>query len=411
LFNFQNAYSYERFTSLLREYITVLKVTSLGIFIAIALLFLARFEYTSRTLVVVLFLVTLSLFVVEKTMLFGVANRVRRNGKNRKRVLLVGTGKLAKSFIEVVDANFKWGIEVVGVLTGSRDKVGRDFCGKRIVDSFENIEGALKAWNPQQVIIAVSTRRFDVIRSLMEVCEQEGVSVHLYSDFLGHVTKNISISSLHGLSIMTFNMVHQSEWGLGLKRFLDIVGSLLALLFLSPLMLAAALGILIADGRPVLYNWNVIGLDRKPIKSWKFRTMVRNADKLKGSLEKENEMTGPVFKIKDDPRVLPFGRWLRKWSIDETPQLFSVLKGDLSLVGPRPVGPHELERYESWHRRKLSIKSGLTCLWQVNGRNGINNFDEWVKLDLEYIDNWSVWLDIKILLKTIPAVLLGKGAS
>jgi len=172
-----------------------------------------------------------------------------------------------------------------------------------------------------------------------------------------------------------------------------------------------ALGILITNGRPILYSWNVIGLNKKPFKSWKFRTMIKNADRLKSNLSELNEMEGPVFKIKDDPRVLPFGKFLRKWSIDETPQLFSVLKGDMSLVGPRPAGPHELMNYQSWHRRKLSVKPGITCLWQVNGRNKINNFNDWVKLDLEYIDNWSIWLDMKILLKTIPSVLLGKGAS
>jgi lipopolysaccharide/colanic/teichoic acid biosynthesis glycosyltransferase len=139
--------------------------------------------------------------------------------------------------------------------------------------------------------------------------------------------------------------------------------------------------------------------------------MVKDADKIKKDLMDKNEMEGPVFKIKNDPRILAFGRWLRKWSIDETPQLFSVLKGDMSLVGPRPAGPHELERYESWQRRKLSIKPGITCLWQINGRNLISNFDDWVKLDLEYIDNWSLLLDVKILLKTIPSIILRHGAS
>lgn len=139
--------------------------------------------------------------------------------------------------------------------------------------------------------------------------------------------------------------------------------------------------------------------------------MVTDADKLKPELQHLNEMEGPVFKIKDDPRVTPFGKILRKYSLDELPQLWSVLTGDMSLVGPRPAGPHELVRYESWQRRKLSIKPGVTCLWQVNGRNEIYKFDDWVRMDLAYIDNWSLWLDIKILLKTLPAVFLGKGAS
>ena len=152
-----------------------------------------------------------------------------------------------------------------------------------------------------------------------------------------------------------------------------------------------------------------MGKNRRPITSWKFRTMVKNADEVKEKLKKNNEMNGPVFKMTNDPRILPFGRFLRRFSLDELPQLFSVLKGDLSLVGPRPPLQSEFKEFNLWHRRKLTVKPGLTCLWQTNGRNEIRNFDEWAKLDLQYIDNWSLWLDFKILLKTIPAVLRGTG--
>lgn len=411
LFGYQNAYSYQRFTSRFREYIIVFKVASLGILIDIAIFFLVRPGDFSRTIVISLFVVSTSLFLIEKTILFEVAAFIRGTGQNRRRVLLVGTGRRARQFIEAVDRNFEWGLDVVGVLTENRDRVGKEFCGRRIVDSLENIEPALKNINPQEVIITISTKRFDLIRSLLEVCEQQGVVARLNSNFFGRVTKDVTVDKIYGLNIITFSMVHQSEPQLIIKRLMDIVVSSIALLLLSPLIVLVTVGILVTDGRPIFYRWNVVGLDRRAIKSWKFRTMVRDADKMKESLAGENEMSGPVFKIKDDPRILPFGRWLRKWSIDELPQLFSVLKGDLSLVGPRPAGPHELDRYESWHRRKLSIKSGLTCLWQINGRNKIDSFDEWVKLDLEYIDNWSIWLDMKILLKTIPAVLSGKGAS
>lgn len=411
LFNYQNAYSYLRFTSITREYYIVLKVASFGILIDIAILFVARLEEIPRTIIVVLFFVSILLFIIEKTLLFYVAAFMRGSGKNRKRALLVGTGIRARKFIEVVDNNFNWGLDIIGVLTENKDRVGKEFYNKTIVGVFENIKNVLKELNPEEVIITISTKRFDLIRSLVEVCEQEGVVARLNSNFFGRITKNVTVDNLYGLDIITFNMVHQSELALFLKRLIDIVVSFFVLVFFSPFMLFAAIGIWITDGRPILYEWNVVGLDKKPIRSWKFRTMLKNADQLKASLTKENEMSGPVFKIKNDPRILPFGRWLRKWSIDELPQLFSVLKGDLSLVGPRPAGPHELERYESWHRRKLSIKSGLTCLWQINGRNEIDNFDKWVKLDLEYIDNWSIWLDLKILLKTIPAVLSGKGAS
>jgi lipopolysaccharide/colanic/teichoic acid biosynthesis glycosyltransferase len=160
---------------------------------------------------------------------------------------------------------------------------------------------------------------------------------------------------------------------------------------------------------PIFYRWNVVGLNKKPFKSWKFRTMVPNADDMKSVLGACNIMKGPVFKLKSDPRVTKIGRFLRKFSLDELPQLWSVLKGDMSLVGPRPPLQSEVLNFESWHRRKLSIKPGITCLWQVQGRNVINNFDDWARLDLQYIDNWSIWLDLKILFLTVFAVLRGSG--
>jgi exopolysaccharide biosynthesis polyprenyl glycosylphosphotransferase len=190
---------------------------------------------------------------------------------------------------------------------------------------------------------------------------------------------------------------------------IDIVVSGILLIILSPFFLVIAIVVKLTSGGPVLYEWNVMGFNKRPFRSWKFRTMLVNADEMKKNIIHLNEMKGPVFKMKNDPRITKVGSFLRKFSLDELPQLWSVFKGDMSLVGPRPAGPHELARYESWQRRKLSIKPGITCLWQVNGRNKINDFNEWVRLDLQYIDNWSFWLDIKILIKTIPTVFMGTG--
>jgi lipopolysaccharide/colanic/teichoic acid biosynthesis glycosyltransferase len=213
------------------------------------------------------------------------------------------------------------------------------------------------------------------------------------------------------------NVVHPIEtvspgpvWQLVLKRLFDIaVGGLLFLLLL-PILALIGLTVWVTSGRPVLYAWQVVGQGGRPFTGYKFRTMVKDADKLKAQLLAHNEMIGPVFKMADDPRVTPVGRVLRKFSLDELPQLWSVLKGDMSLVGPRPPLQSEWVAFEDWQRRKLSVKPGITCLWQVKGRSDITDFDEWVKLDLEYIDTWSLWLDLKILLLTIPAVLLRRGA-
>jgi lipopolysaccharide/colanic/teichoic acid biosynthesis glycosyltransferase len=195
------------------------------------------------------------------------------------------------------------------------------------------------------------------------------------------------------------------------KRLMDIVVSLVALIVLSPLLLVIVILIKTTSKGPIVYRWKVVGKDCKRFCSWKFRTMVQNADALKDQLLTANEMMGPVFKIRNDPRVTPVGRVLRKYSLDELPQLVSVLIGDMSLVGPRPCLQSEFDSFTEWHKQKFAVKSGITCLWQISGRNDINDFDLWVKMDLDYIEHWSLWLDIKILLKTLPAVLSARGAS
>jgi lipopolysaccharide/colanic/teichoic acid biosynthesis glycosyltransferase len=196
---------------------------------------------------------------------------------------------------------------------------------------------------------------------------------------------------------------------LAAKRLLDIVVSLAFLVILSPLLGLLGLLVMLDTDGPMLYRWKVVGQGGRFFTSYKFRTMVVNADALKDQLEIRNEMQGPVFKIKDDPRITRTGKWLRKFSLDELPQLWSVLKGDMSLVGPRPPLQTEFVRFNDWQRKKLQVKPGLTCLWQVSGRNEINDFDDWVRLDLEYIEKWSFFLDVKILFRTIPVVFWGKG--
>ncbi|MFZ2519892.1 MAG: sugar transferase [Anaerolineae bacterium] len=195
------------------------------------------------------------------------------------------------------------------------------------------------------------------------------------------------------------------------KRWFDLGLSAVLLVLLSPLLLLLALAVKLTSTGPVFYRWQVVGLGGRPFTGYKFRTMVVNADALKAQLLAANEMSGPVFKMKHDPRITPAGRILRKLSLDELPQLWSVLIGDMSLVGPRPPLRSEYVQFQDWQRAKLSVKPGLTCLWQISGRNRVSDFDEWVKLDLAYIARRSFWLDLWILLRTVPAVLLGHGAS
>lgn len=218
-----------------------------------------------------------------------------------------------------------------------------------------------------------------------------------------------SLSLMPTMERVTLSPCWNSPMRLACKRGIDVVGSAILLALFSPLMALLAVLVKMTSPGPVFYRWRVVGKDGKPFLSYKFRSMVTNAEQLKAGLEAQNEMTGPVFKLTRDPRVTPFGAWMRRYSLDELPQFYSVLKSDMALVGPRPPLETEYARFSEFQKQKLAVRPGITCLWQVSGRNSISNFDEWVTLDLEYIRNWSLTLDIAILFKTAHEMLKGSG--
>lgn len=208
---------------------------------------------------------------------------------------------------------------------------------------------------------------------------------------------------------VVFSRSWDQPFQLACKRTLDVVLSVFSLLLAAPLLLILGLLVKLTSPGPVFYPWKVVGKNGRPFVGYKIRSMVVNADELKSQLEHRNEMTGPVFKIEGDPRITAVGSWMRRYSLDELPQLYSVFKGDMSMVGPRPPLQTEYERFTEYQKQKLAVKPGITCLWQVSGRNQVSDFNEWVRLDLEYIRCWSIWLDLQILLKTTGAVLSGSG--
>jgi exopolysaccharide biosynthesis polyprenyl glycosylphosphotransferase len=264
------------------------------------------------------------------------------------------------------------------------------------------------------VVIGARHNYFDQAEAVVRVCEMEGVEVWLVADFFRTQISRASFDDFYGRPVMVFRCTPETSWQSVAKQVVDFAGALLLLVLLTviPVIPLAALLIKLTSPGPVLFRQLRSGLNGAPFTMYKFRTMVTDAEQRKHELEAMNEMRGPVFKLSRDPRVTPLGRILRRFSIDELPQLFNVLRGEMSIVGPRPLPVDEVRRFNDLaHRRRLSVKPGLTCLWQISGRNEIVEFKDWVRLDLEYIDNWSLWLDFKILLRTIPAVLLGTGAK
>ncbi len=262
------------------------------------------------------------------------------------------------------------------------------------------------------VLINAGHTYFGKVEEAINACEIEGVEVWLTADFFKTQISKTTIDELFGQPILVFHSAPEESWQAVAKQIIDFLGALLLIVVSSPFLMVIALMVKFTTQGDILFRQQRSGLNGKPFTMLKFRSMINNAEQQKAELEACNEMSGPVFKVTEDPRITPIGFFLRKHSIDELPQLFNVLTGHMSLVGPRPLPVYEVAQFDDMaHRRRLSVRPGLTCLWQVAGRNNVKNFEDWVRLDLEYIDNWSLWLDFKILLRTIPIVLLGTGAK
>ena len=379
------------------------------------LLFLIKETDVSRLMLAISFGFTFSALLLSKSFIFYSLNLQVRKDSFQKKILIIGSKQQAIETILSIQKNTSYVSKIIGCLDMDPKLVGRSVVSD--VDIIGTTDDYYKILNSQavdEIIFAVPVTLVKNAVDYINYAEKTGINIRFLPNWYikqamyKPETASIFFDQSIGIPTIVLSSKPQKEFELLIKSLMDYVISFMLLILLSPLMIAIAFGIKLTSKGPVFFTQERNGLGGRKIQMMKFRTMVANAEKLKDKIEQDNEVDGPVFKIAKDPRITPFGAFLRKTSLDELPQLFNILKGEMSLVGPRPPIPAEVEQYETWQRRRLAMKPGLTCIWQVSGRNNID-FNSWMKMDLEYIDRWSIWLDIKLLLMTIPAVLFGTG--
>jgi exopolysaccharide biosynthesis polyprenyl glycosylphosphotransferase len=338
-----------------------------------------------------------------------IQGQLRRRGRGVQRALIVGAGETGRTVMRNIVAHPELGFQAVGFVDDKPERGNRDIGRFKGLGATDRTSDVVKDHEVDVVIITLPWQYHRRIMSIMTQCERAQVSVRIVPDLFQMSLSNVDIDDLNGVPLIGVKPVSISGWNLALKRAMDVVIASLGLILLSPLLLIIAAVIKLDSPGPAVFEQTRIGRAGRPFTLFKFRSMHQGAESEQKSLLDLNEAVGPIFKIKDDPRRTKLGRLLRRTSLDEFPQLYNVLRGEMSLIGPRPALPSEVERYQEWHKKRLQTRPGITGLWQVSGRSDLT-FDEMVLLDIYYVENWSLLLDLRIALKTIPAWLLGTGA-
>jgi len=338
---------------------------------------------------------------------------IRREFSTPHYVVIVGLSERAMSIGRAIERSAPYAIHLRGFLDAAPARETLELSREYPVWNLTALPQLLASQVIDEVIFAVESERLAGLEDVFLMCDEEGVRTRVAVDFFPHVNSQVYLDRLNldavsEVPLLTFAAAPHDEVKLFLKRIIDVAVAGLALLLLSPLLLAIAFFIRISSKGPAVFRQERLGLSGRRFTVYKFRSMVNDAEAQKAALAHLNKKQ-TAFKIHNDPRMTPLGRWLRKFSLDELPQLWNVVRGDMSIVGPRPAVPNEVEKYERWQRRRLRMRPGLTCLWALKGRDALD-FDTWMRMDMEYIDSWSLGLDWMIMLRTIPQVLLGKGA-
>ncbi len=386
------------------------RAVAIGLVILLAGVFLLKLHFVARTFVVLFGIANVILLIVGRYALMETIALLRAKRVDGHRVVVVGCGTEALAYANSIRSQPPWNVKLLGHVS-----VDGETRAPGITDTLERIENLhhlLDSTPVDEVLFAYPDLESELLANALHACDERGVDVLIPLPPTLPQRARVEVANLEGfdLPLLGLRRTPTGEVRIAAKRLLDVCGSFAMLLVASPIMALVSIAIRLESKGPILFKQTRAGRNGRKFVMYKFRSMVVDAEERRAALAHLNEMSGPVFKIKRDPRITKVGAFIRKTSLDELPQLFNIFFGDMSLVGPRPPLPSEVAQYKPWQRRRLSVKPGLTGLWQVSGRNNVD-FEEWMALDLRYIDDWSLWLDVKILLRTLPAVLFKTGAS
>lgn len=389
-----------------------LRAVGIGLALFLSGFFLLKLTFVARSFVVLFAATDLLLLIVGRVAVMETVAFLRSKRADGHRLLVVGVGPQAVKYARSIHGQPPWNVKLLGFVAGPGEEYDPAIPEEQRHGSVLELERFLNSTPVDEVLFANSGLDNTTLANALHVCDERGIDVLLPLPPSIPQRSRVEIANIHGidLPLLGLRRTPTNEVNLALKRLIDLLGGMVMLMLSGPIMLVAAIAIRLESKGPIFFKQTRAGRNGRKFTMYKFRSMVVDAEAKKAALAHLNEMSGPVFKIKRDPRITKVGHFIRRTSIDELPQVFNILLGDMSLVGPRPPLPAEVEQYQPWQRRRLSVKPGLTGLWQVSGRNNVD-FEEWMALDLRYIDDWSLWLDLKILLRTVPAVIFKTGAS
>lgn len=405
----EGAYRYRRDRLFSEEFALLLRSSLIGVAATIFIVFLSSPGYYSRLIfgytgIFMVILLTLSR-AIERSVLVS----KYRKGIGVTKVVIVGAGEVARSLLRTFYARPELGYQVVGFLdddpTRSRTPIGRF----EALGTTDLIAEVISQQPVDEVIITLPWSAHQKIVDMINLCKQHNKTVRIVPDLYQMTLSRVTMDNLNGIPMMSVREPALRDWQALLKRVMDVLLAMVVLIITSPIIMLTAIAIKLDSPGPVIFSQKRMGKDGRLFNLYKFRSMCADAEAQVVALQEQNEASGPLFKIRNDPRVTRVGKIIRRLSIDELPQFWNVLKGEMSVIGPRPALPCEVDKYESWHKRRLEVAPGITGLWQVSGRSDLT-FDEMVLLDIYYIENWSLTLDLMILLKTIPTVISGSGA-